>query len=83
MPKSSPNNNNVSPSQKPAPKPRAWILAVYLVLFALVIPWYWPAADARHVFGIPLWALVTLAAVLLTSVFTAWVYLTRSEGEGD
>ena len=73
----------MSPSHKPTWKPRIWILAVYLVLFALVIPWYWPAADSRHVFGIPLWALVTLAAVFLTSVFTAWVYLTQSEGEGD
>lgn len=73
----------MSPSENPAPKPRTWILAVYLVLFALVIPWYWPAGDSRHVFGIPLWALATLAAVFLTSVFTAWVYLTRSEGEGD
>ncbi len=60
-----------------------WILAVYLALFALVIPWYWPAADSRHVLGIPLWALATLAAVFLTSVFTAWVYLTQSDGEGD
>ncbi len=73
----------MSSSHKPAPKPRAWILGVYLVLFALVIPWYWPAGDSRHVFGFPLWALVTLAAVFLTSVFTAWVYLTQSEGEGD
>ncbi|NNC66368.1 MAG: hypothetical protein HKN84_16415 [Gammaproteobacteria bacterium] len=73
----------MSPSENPTPKSRTWILAVYLVLFALVIPWYWPAGDSRHVFGIPLWALATLAAVFLTSVFTAWVYLTRSEGEGD
>lgn len=66
-----------------SPKPRAWILAVYLVLFALVIPWYWPADDSRHILGVPLWGLVTLAAVFLTSVFTAWVYLTQSDGEGD
>lgn len=64
-------------------KPRAWILAVYLVLFALVIPWYWPAEDSRHLFGVPLWALATLAAVFLTSAFTAWIYLTHSEGEDD
>ncbi len=73
----------MSPAHSSAAKPRAWILAVYLVLFALVIPWYWPAEDSRHVFGFPLWALATLAAVFLTSVFTAWVYLTQSGGEDD
>lgn len=73
----------MSPSHQAAPKPRGWMLGVYLVLFALVIPWYWPAEDSRHIFGIPLWALTTLAAVFATSVFTAWVYLTQSEGEGD
>ena len=58
---------------------RWWIGAVYLVLLALVIPWYWPEGDARHVFGLPLWAIGTLLAVLATSAFTAWVYLSRSE----
>lgn len=56
---------------------------MYLVLLALVIPWYWPAGDSRHVLGIPLWALVTLAAVFLTSAFTAWVYLAQSDGNGE
>lgn len=73
----------MSASRTPNPKSRTWILVVYLVLFALVIPWYWPAGDARHVFGVPLWVLVTLAAVFVTSVFTAWVYLMQSDGEGD
>jgi len=73
----------MSSSHPPGPKRRAWILLAYLALFALVIPWYWPADDTRHVFGFPLWALVTLAAVFLTSAFTAWVYLTQSDGEGD
>ena len=73
----------MSSSHTPAPRSRAWILVVYLLLFALVIPWYWPVGDNRHVFGMPLWALATLAAVFLTSVFTAWVYLTQSDGEGD
>ena len=73
----------MSAANTPGGRPRAWILAAYLVLFALVIPWYWPAADSRHVLGIPLWALATLAAVFLTSVFTAWVYLTQSDGEDD
>jgi hypothetical protein len=56
---------------------RWWIGAVYLVLLALVVPWYWPAGDTRHFFGVPLWAIVTLLAVLVTSIFTAWIYPLR------
>jgi hypothetical protein len=59
-------------------KPRRWVMLVYLVLLALVIPWYWPAGDTRHAFGFPLWALASLAAVLTTSVFTAWIYLSSA-----
>ena len=63
----------------PKRRPRAWILAVYGVLLAFAIPWYWPAGDVRHVFGVPLWALAVLVAVFATSVFTAWVYLTSQD----
>ncbi|HSG65170.1 MAG TPA: hypothetical protein VLD39_09215 [Gammaproteobacteria bacterium] len=62
---------------------RWWIGAIYAVLLVLVIPWYWPVGDTRHVYGLPLWAIVTLSAVLVTSVFTAWVYLGRSEDGSD
>jgi drug/metabolite transporter (DMT)-like permease len=62
---------------------RWWFGAVYLVLLALVVPWYWPAGDTRHVHGVPIWAIVTLLAVLATSAFTAWIYLSRSEEEPD
>jgi hypothetical protein len=58
-------------------------LAVYLVLLALVVPWYWPAGDVRHLWGIPLWALATLLALLLTAIFTAWIYLASTEPEPD
>ena len=73
----------MSASDRRPARPRIWLLAVYLVLFALVIPWYWPAADSRHVLGFPLWAIATLAVVFLTSMFTAWVYLTQSDGGDD
>ena len=66
-----------------AQRPRGWIVLVYLVLLALVIPWYWPAGDARHLAGLPLWVLATLAALLLTSSFTAWVFLTWPEDDGE
>lgn len=64
-------------------KRRGWIALVYCVLLALVIPWYWPAGDTRHLLGIPLWALATLGAVFATSAFTAWVYLSRSDDGAD
>ncbi len=62
-------------------KPRRWIVIVYLGLLALVIPWYWPAGDTRHFYGLPLWVIATLAALLATSAFTAWVYLSWPEDE--
>jgi len=58
-------------------------MIVYLGLLALVIPWYWPAGDARHLHGLPLWVIATLAALLLTSIFTAWVFLSWPEDDGD
>ena len=65
------------------PTPRRWIIVVYLGLLSLVIPWYWPAGDTRHAFGLPLWVIATLAALLATSTFTAWIFLSRSEEEGE
>lgn len=64
-------------------KPRRWIIIVYLVLLALVIPWYWPAGDTRDAYGLPLWVIATLAALLLTSAFTSWVFLSWPEDAGD
>ncbi|SVB60285.1 uncharacterized protein METZ01_LOCUS213139, partial [marine metagenome] len=64
---------------EPQRRSRRWIVVVYLGLLALVIPWYWPADDTRHAFGLPLWVIVTLIALLVTSVFTAWVFLTSPE----
>ena len=62
-------------------KPRRWVALAYLILLALVIPWYWPAGDTRQAFGFPLWALASLLAVLATSVFTAWVYLSNADDD--
>jgi hypothetical protein len=56
---------------------------VYLGLLAFVIPWYWPADDMRHAYGLPLWVIATLVALLLTSVFTAWVFLSWPEDDSD
>ena len=61
---------------------RSWIIATYLLLLALIIPWYWPEEDVRRFFGIPLWAIVSLGGLFLTSCFTAWICL-RTEGRKD
>jgi hypothetical protein len=61
--------------------PRRWIVPVYFVLLALSVPWYWPAGDLRHFLGIPFWALAALGGVFATAVFTAWIYLHRSDDE--
>jgi hypothetical protein len=54
-------------------------LIVYLVMLFLLIPWYWPAGDMRQLFGFPLWALTSLAVLLATAVFTAWLCLRKDE----
>ena len=60
---------------------RAWIAIAYLILLALIIPWYWPEGDSRQWFGFPLWALGSLAALLAASFFTAWLYLCTGKSE--
>lgn len=67
----------------PPIQPRWWIGIVYLALLALVIPWYWPVGDAAHAYGLPLWVIATLAALFITSIFTAWVYLTGQDDDSD
>lgn len=64
-------------------RPRRWVVTVYAVLLALTVPWYWPAGDTRHINGLPFWALATLLAVLATSFFTAWLYLSSQDDGSD
>ena len=54
---------------------RIW--AVYLVLFGISIPWYWPAEDARMVAGFPLWVVVSVLGSAAISCFTAWLFMRR------
>ena len=47
--------------------------AVYAVLALLGIPWYWnPNQDAIFL-GMPVWALTSLGAGFLSSLYTAWL----------
>ena len=50
---------------------------IYVVLFAIAIPWYWPERELPVVLGMPLWAAVAVGASFLISLFTAWLLLFR------
>lgn len=51
------------------------IIAAYVVLLVLGIPWYWPPDQVRLYLGFPLWAVVSLFVGLLASALTAWLFL--------
>jgi hypothetical protein len=51
------------------------IIAAYVVLLVLGIPWYWPPDQVRLYLGFPLWAVVSLCVGLLASALTAWLFL--------
>ena len=70
----------------PAPAPRrapvderrrgfpAWIWPVYVVLFALSVPWYLPGDGPLRIWlGLPHWVVLSLAATAGVAVFTAFV----------
>jgi hypothetical protein len=60
--------------QPPALHRRLWIWLVYLLLFALSVPWYLPADEAPRLWlGLPYWVVISLLAVLAIAGFTAWV----------
>ena len=48
------------------PRKVRWVWLVYLLLYVITIPWYWPAGyRGPLVAGFPLWVVVTLCGVLL------------------
>ena len=56
-------------------------VAVYVLLFALSVPWYWPKDDLTLVLGFPAWALASLFFLSLACGFTAWNFLKSSDLE--
>ncbi|MFC0267526.1 hypothetical protein [Kushneria aurantia] len=67
---------------EPVRKRRVWI--GFTLLFVLINPWYFPAGMATSlIFGIPLWALIVLAASLMLSVFISWVVMTQWHTDSD
>ena len=56
------------------PRKIRYIWLVYLLLYALAIPWYWPEGyRGPLILGFPLWVAVSLGGVLLLAVWTVWV----------
>jgi hypothetical protein len=60
---------------------RVW--AVYAVLFAVSIPWYWPQEVGPLLLGMPLWAAVSVLGSALISAYTAWLLVKRWPDEED
>ncbi len=51
-----------------------WVWMIYTVLFSLSIPWYLPEEQTMHLtFGLPLWLVLCIAAIVVMAVFTIWV----------
>ncbi|GHC24116.1 hypothetical protein GCM10010082_15720 [Kushneria pakistanensis] len=67
---------------EPVRKKRVWI--GFIVLFALINPWYFAAdAGSTLIMGIPLWALIILAASLGLSIFITWTIQTQWRTDSD
>lgn len=54
------------------------IIATYVVLLVLGIPWYWPSDQNTFYLGLPLWVLVSLFVGFLAALLTAWLFLRTS-----
>ncbi len=51
-----------------------WVWWIYLVLFALSIPWYLPNKMAMtSCLGLPLWLICCIAIIFLTAIYTVVV----------
>ena len=51
-----------------------WIWGIYVLLFALSVPWYLPAGGPLRLwFGLPHWVVLSLSAYLAVAVFTVYV----------
>ena len=53
----------------------ARIIAVYIILLIIAIPWYWPKDSDLILFGFPAWVFVAILVSLFTSIFTAFLLL--------
>ena len=79
------SDKDIYPELACEPRRVRWIWLVYLLLYAVAIPWYWPKGyQGPLVSGFPLWVVVSLGSMLLLAIWTAWVIhrFWRSSGEG-
>ena len=66
------------------PRKVGWVWLVYLLLYAVAIPWYWPTGYSGHpILGLPLWVAVTVAAVILLALWTSFVITQYWRDSGD
>jgi hypothetical protein len=52
-----------------------WICAVYIVLIAIGIPWYWEAESTVLIVGLPAWFIIAIGVSVCASTFTAYLLL--------
>tara|TARA_B100000029_G_scaffold470291_1_gene509008 strand:- start:294 stop:503 length:210 start_codon:yes stop_codon:yes gene_type:complete len=52
-----------------------WIIATYIFLAAIAIPWYWPNNINYTVIGLPHWVVISVIVSIITSFFTAFILL--------
>jgi hypothetical protein len=70
------------------PRKKGWVWLVYLVLFAIAIPWYWPPSyRGSLVAGLPMWVAVTIASIILLAGWTVFVitkyWIDPDDADGD
>ena len=67
------------------PRSVRWIWFVYLLLYAIAIPWYWPEGYiGPTLMGFPLWVAVTLSAIVGLGCWTVFViYFFWQTGEEE
>lgn len=59
------------------------LAVLYIILLILAVPWYWPAEEARLLWGMPIWVISTIVIGALTAGLTAWVLLRSSWVDDD
>lgn len=64
------------------------IVAVYFVLLAIGIPWYWDKNSTLLIAGLPAWFVIAIVVSVCASIFTAYLMLrypwnTDTESDAD
>lgn len=73
------------PTVADEPRRHLSVWLVYILLYAVAIPWYWPEGyRGPLILGLPTWTVVTLGATLALAAWTAIViYRFWDEGDGQ